>query len=154
MKRIRALIVLALCVVLLGASVPLSVGATETRATAICSVTDLTNGAPQTCTISNRFTTSGYLWVVASGESGASSTDIFVNMGGPGAVAAQLGCSYTASITANGTKLYLLGSLATAADGIVGVCDFPMNSDVQVVFSNSVIATTIDLVVYMEYLAN
>jgi len=121
--------------------------AKNTRKTVLDGVT-LTVNVANTQIISNTKHTTGYLVVVTSSEVAAASLVITVALLGQSSSPETI-CTSTA-ITTNTTTTILMGSLATAGEGIVDVCDFPLANPVVITFfvtgAGSSFVTDVDLV--------
>ena len=145
------LVTLALAVLLL--ALPETADAQRTVLSDPCIIDDLTSGAPQTCTFSTPFSTSAYLWVVTSDETGAADVDITTHLVGSGLPGRRTVCVWQAAMTTEDTYLFLLGSLAAASQDVLFVCDFPLSSGTEIKFTETAgSGATIDLSVRLETL--
>ena len=153
MPRIFASILMVVLIVLLPASI--ASGSEPTRLSEVCTITDLTNGAPQTCAFSSRKYTQAYLWVATSDEVGSASVSFELNLQNTGFSERSV-CVFADEFTINQTKVFFMGSgETTAGQQIAGVCKFPLSGSFELEFSETLGAgATIDIAVQLEYLSH
>lgn len=98
--------------------------------------TTVAENAPIAATITNRHSGRAYLTIVTSGEVATASLNLTITgLLGAGASAQTIVSALATPITANGTKVYLIGSQATAAGAVTEVFPFPLPEIITITFT-------------------
>ena len=117
----------------------------------IMTSTEVATGAPVSVTVTNNLhNTSGYL--VVKTENKAASASLVVTVLNVTASGNFLICTSTA-ITTDTTTIIMLGSTATAADGVTDVCGFAMSRSLIFTFTTSGGSADFDVTADVEWLA-